>query len=270
MQTTLSADTGSSVRHYYDRNTWKFLISGSQRTIHRELWGPGVGSVEQAVHHVHDLVLARLRPQDRRTLDLGCGVGTAGLYLAARRDVEVTGVTISPAQLRLADRFTAATPAVRTVLADFTDLPMNLTDFEVAFAIESFVHASSAAAFFHAAAGALVSGGTLLIVDDFRCGATDDPRLDDVRSGWHAATLVSVTEAAALAAEHGLTLVEDLNLSSRQRLGRPRDRLIRAAQPVLRPLRRRSVWARSLIGGDALQRCHHAGLLEYHLLRFEK
>ncbi len=266
----MQADFTSSVRHYYDRNTWKFLISGSQRAIHRELWGPGIASVGQAVHHVHDLVLARMRPSDRRILDLGSGVATAGLYLAARREVEVTGVTISPAQARLADRFTAATPAVRTVLADFTDLPIDLTDFDLAFAIESFVHAASATAFFAQVAGALGRSGTLLLVDDFRCGAVDDARLDDVRRGWHAATLVSVAEAAALAAEHGLTLVEDVDLSSRQRLGRPRDRLIRAAQPVLRRLGRRSVWAESLVGGDALQRCHQAGLLEYHLLRFQK
>ena len=266
----MPADITSTVRHYYDRNTWKFLISGNQRAIHRELWGPGVASVGQAVHHVHDLVLARMRPSDRRILDLGCGVGTAGLYLTARREVEVTGVTISPAQVRLAEKFTAAAPAVRTVLADFTDLPMDLTDFDLAFAIESFVHAASGAAFFDQAARALSSAGTLLIIDDFRCGPADDPRLDDVRSGWHAATLVSVTEAAALAAEHGLTLVEDLDLSSRQRLGRPRDRLVRAAQPVLRRLRRQSVWAESLVGGDALQRCHQARLLEYHLLRFQK
>ena len=44
--------------------------------------------------------------------------------------------------------------------------------------------------------------------------------------------------------------------------------MIRAAQPVLRRVRSRSVWAESLVGGDALQRCHWAGLLEYRLLRF--
>jgi hypothetical protein len=59
-----------------------------------------------------------------------------------------------------------------------------------------------------------------------------------------------------------------LDLSPLQRLGRPRDRVIRAAQPVVRRLRTRSVWAASLVGGDALQRCHQQGLLEYRLLRF--
>jgi hypothetical protein len=30
------------------------------------------------------------------------------------------------------------------------------------------------------------------------------------------------------------------------------------------------VWAESLVGGHALQRCHRAGLLEYRLLRFAR
>ena len=47
------------------------------------------------------------------------------------------------------------------------------------------------------------------------------------------------------------------------RLGRPRDGVIRALQPVLRGGRRFSMWCQSLVGGDALQRCHQAGLMEY-------
>ena len=108
----------------------------------------------------------------------------------------------------------------------------------------------------------------LVVIDDVRTVDASDPRLNDVRAGWHIATLLSVPEAARLAAEAGLELVASRDLSSLQRLGRPRDRVVRAAQPVLRRLRGRSVWAESLVGGDALQRCHQQGLLQYRLLRF--
>ncbi|HZB21443.1 MAG TPA: hypothetical protein VE463_16515, partial [Blastococcus sp.] len=60
------------------------------------------------------------------------------------------------------------------------------------------------------------------------------------------------------------------DLSSGQRLGRPRDRFIHAVLPLLRRFRSRSMWAQSLVGGDALQHCHRAGLLQYRLLRFER
>src|ERR671929_1685567 len=97
----------TAVRDYYDANTWKFLLAGADRAIHRELWGPGVTTRREAVHHAHAVVLDELKPGDRRVLDLGCGVGTAALYLARRRPVEVVGVSVSPAQVRLADRYAA-------------------------------------------------------------------------------------------------------------------------------------------------------------------
>jgi SAM-dependent methyltransferase len=264
--------TGARVRRYYDANTWKFLLSGNQRAIHRELWGPGVTCADEAVHHAHALVLDELGPADSRVLDLGCGVGTTALYLARRRPVEVVGVSISPAQVRLAQRFAARNErlrgSVRFRTADFTDLPPELAGFDLAVAIESFVHADPAAAFFREAARALRPGGALVVIDDFRLCAPSDPRLVDVRDGWHMATLLSEPEAARLAAAAGLDLHASRDLSSLQRLGRPRDRLVRAAQPVLRRLRSHSVWAQSMVGGDALQRCHQQGLLAYRLLRF--
>jgi len=268
------------VRRYYDANTWKFLLTGGERAIHRELWAPGVRHRRQALHLAHELVLAELGPRDRRVLDLGCGVGTAALYLAQRRPVAVIGVSISPAQVRLADRFAARHGPLRGAVgfrtADFTALPVGFGDtgpgvepgFDVAFAIESFVHADPADALFTGVARVLRPGGRLLVIDDVRVGDADDPRLDDVRTGWHARTLASVTEAAQLGAAAGLELTGTVDLSPYQRLGRPRDRFVHALQPVLRRVLTRSVWAQALVGGDALQRCHRAGLLEYRLLRF--
>ncbi len=264
--------TGDRVRQYYDGNTWKFLLTGTERAIHRELWAPGVNTRAQAVHHAHRLVLDELPTDSRRVLDLGCGVGSAAFYLAQRRPVEVVGVSISPAQVRLADGFASRSEplqgSVRFVNGDFTALPEDLVGFDLAFAIESFVHAHSATAFFAEAARALRPGGSLVVIDDLLIGDPTDPRLDDFRIGWHVGNLVTVAEAEAMAGSVGLDLVESLDLSAYQRLGRPRDRVVRAAQPVLRRARGRSVWAEALVGGDALQRCHQAGLLEYGLLRF--
>ena len=262
------------VRRYYDVNTWKFLLTGSQRAIHRELWGPGVTNRREAVHHAHALVLDELGPDDRRVLDLGCGVGTAALYLADRMPVEVVGVSISPAQIRLAQRYAAAGDprpgSVRFRVADFTELPNDLADVDLAFAIESFVHADPAAAFFRQAARALRPGGVLVVIDDVRVTDPSDPRLDDFRTGWHVSSLLSVQEAARLAADAGLELEESTDISSLQRLGRPRDRVLRVVQPLLRRIMNHSVWAESMVGGDALQRCHQQGLLEYRLLRYAR
>jgi SAM-dependent methyltransferase len=263
---------GEGVRQYYDANTWKFLLAGTQRAIHRELWGPDVRTRAEAAHYAHALVLHELAPDTRRVLDLGCGVGAAALYLAKRRPVEVVGVSISPEQVRLAERYAARSRglagSVAFVEGDFTALPQTMTGFDLAFSIEAFVHADPAAAYFQQAARALRPGGTLVVIDDVLTSTTTDPRLDDFRAGWRVSSLLTVPEATALASDAGLDLVGSVDLSPLQRLGRPRDLVIRRAQPVLRALRTRSAWAGSLVGGDALQQCHQAGLLEYRLLRF--
>lgn len=267
------------LRRYYDANTRLFLLAGSQQAIHRELWGPGVGSRAEAADHAHALVLDeldQLGSDARRAIDLGCGVGAAARYLARRREVEVLGVTISPAQAGLAQRFThRAGPLRGTVcfrVADFTALPRETgfepAGFDLAFAVESFVHADPAAAFLAEAARLLRPGGVLVVIDDVRTGAPSDPRLDDFVTGWQVASLLSVPELHELAAAAGLRLVASRDLSALQRLGRPRDRLVHLAQPLLRRIRGRSAWAASMVGGHALQACHRAGLLEYRLLRF--
>jgi cyclopropane fatty-acyl-phospholipid synthase-like methyltransferase len=267
-------ESRTPVSDYYDANTWKFLVSNTERAIHRELWGPGVPSRREALHYAHALVLDQFRRRDRRVLDLGCGVGTAALYLARRRPVEVVGVSNSPAQVRLADRFAARggplQGRVRFAIADFTALPEGLEGFDLAFAIESFVHADPAAAFFEQAALALRPGGALVIIDDVRATDGQDAVLEDFKAGWHAASLLSVAELEALAARAGLRLVASRDLSAMQRLGRARDRFIHAAQPVLRRAAERSFWAQSMVGGDALQHCLRTGLIEYRLLRCER
>jgi cyclopropane fatty-acyl-phospholipid synthase-like methyltransferase len=263
---------GSRVQEFYDANTWKFVLTGSRRAIHRELWGPGVTSRREALDHVHELVLDELGAGDRRVLDLGCGVGGAALHLAERASVEVVGVSISPAQVRLARRYAGRAGPLRGSVgfevSDFTALPPDLTGFDLAFAIESFVHADPAASFFGEAARTLRPGGALVVVDDFLTGESPDPRLEDFRSGWHAPSLVSVQWAEELATHAGLELAASRDLSPLQRLGRPRDRVVHSLQPVLRRLRSRSPWAQAMVGGDALQAGHRAGLLEYRLLRF--
>ena len=264
----------ASVREYYDANTWKFLLSGTHRALHRELWGPGVADRREALDQAHALVLDELGQDEVRVLDLGCGVGTAALYVAQQRSLDVVGVSISPEQIRLAKRFAdrdvPLRGSVRFEVGDFTALPEHLTGFDLAFAIESFVHADPASAFFGEVSGAVRPGGALLVIDDFLTGDRADTRLDDFRAGWHVSSLMTVHEAATLAAAAGLDLVASRDLSPLQRLGRPRDQVVHALQPVLRRAKERSLWAQSLVGGDALQACHRSGLLEYRLLRFQR
>ena len=273
--------TRTSVRDYYESNTSKFLLFGAEGAIHRELWAPGVTTKAEAVHHVHALVLREIdavSPDGRaRVLDLGCGVGAADRFLVAHRPARVYGLSISPRQVTLARGWRSRGQAAGECSfheADFCALPPGLASelrpIDLAFAIEAFVHAPSADAFFREVANVLRPGGRLVLVDDFLTGPHDGPLIADVRAGWHMQSLLQVSRVASLAQAHGLTMLEAYDLSPFQRLGRPRDKLVHALRPLLRGASRFSPWAESLVGGDALQTCHRRGEISYQLIRFEK
>jgi SAM-dependent methyltransferase len=216
----------SSVRAYYDSNTWKFMLLGSEKVIHRELWAPGITRKRDAVHYAHALVVAEVRdlvPDGRaRILDLRCGVGAASQFIAERIPAEVIGVSISPVQIAHARRWLDRRhrPLVGRCTfreADFCALPADVVGVDLAFAIEAFVHAQDTAAFFREVARALRPGGRLIVIDDVLTAEVPDPKgeslLHDMRSGWHIGSLVTEPHAAALAAAHGLHLVRSVDLS---------------------------------------------------------
>src|SRR6187455_2345438 len=76
-----AAAHGPGVSRFYDDNTQLFLAlgQGTEGTIHRAVWGPGVGTRVQAMAYVDSLILERVRELGiaggtARLADLGCGV----------------------------------------------------------------------------------------------------------------------------------------------------------------------------------------------------
>jgi hypothetical protein len=73
------------VRRFYDDNTRLMLGlgQGTEGTIRRAVWGPGVSTRRQAMRYVDDLILERIGPhlevtaeprREPHVVDLGCGV----------------------------------------------------------------------------------------------------------------------------------------------------------------------------------------------------
>jgi hypothetical protein len=94
--------------------------------------------------------------------------------------------------------------------------------------------------------------------------------LQEFRRGWHATGLLSLQQTAQIARSQHLSLISDRDLTPFLELQRPRDRLIAVLVTLGRhfPLHR-PYWS-SLVGGHALQQCLLSGLIEYHVLVFEK
>jgi hypothetical protein len=90
------------------------------------------------------------------------------------------------------------------------------------------------------------------------------------RRNWLLPGLQGRTALKSLAEEKGFRLIKDQNLTPYLRLGRPRDKAISLLVRLLGPLMERDPYLRSLLGGDAKQKCYLEGLIDYRLLVFEK
>jgi len=213
------------------------------------------------------LAEARSLGQAPRLLDLGCGVGATLFHLLAGAPHSTgVGLTLSPLQAQLAAR---RAPSAASILeADFHHLPLAPV-FDLAYAIEAFVHAESPENFLSEAARVLRLGGKLVLIDDFR-GENESAWRAIYQQGWHAPNLRPVLEIGALAAARGLVLTLDRPLT-------PHLRLRTLPEPVawiLFSLGRLCAWAHpivpSMLGSLALQQALRDGAVAYHLLVFER
>ncbi len=274
----------ADVRRYYDRNTGNFVAhgeGGGAGALHRAVWGPGVEDAEAAFRYVENRLLARLRelPAGERpahVVDLGCGVGGSLCHLAERLPIRGTGLTLSPVQVRHAERRirdAGLSERVRCLEADYCEPPPDLPPADLAYAIESLVHGPDPARFFAASARIVRPGGLLAICDDF-LRPSDGPAarraVARFRRGWHLNTLLHFCELRALAARAGFEHLSTEDLTPHLRLGRPRDRLAAAFIAICGWLPLDRTRFGHLVGGTALQTCLAKGWIGYDLALFRR
>jgi len=286
----------SSVADYYDRNTSRFLRFGRSRrsvAIHRELWGPGVSTPEEAGAYINGWIAAAVQREvdagtlspPQRFLDLGCGVGGTLFQLAEYfPTTEFLGVTLSRRQVEWAERLRALRSGgerCHFLQGDFhlPDLGVGAPPAEagVAVAIESFVHSESPDAFLQTAAAHTLPGGRLFLVDDFlsrpreTLSPAEKKRVVEFEGGWRLGSLCTVEELCALAPLHGWIPRDITDLTPLVRPGRVRDRIIARLSPWFQ----RAGWENipffgNMIGGNALQIGLTEGFLRYRVVSFER
>ena len=270
------------VRDYYDRNTGRILRWGKDEgtgNLHGALWPPEVNCLGAAMHFSNELMAREIEQCPipvNRVLDLGCGVGGSLFYLGRRLPGVrcFTGISLSPVQIDSARQRIPETQKSRFHFEEgcFLQLPAERFKTDFSYAIEAFAHGPHPDAFFGVQAGVLPPGGRLAIIDDFLSDElhTEGRRLGIYRRNWLLPGLRSLAALKSLAAEKGLRLIKDQNLTPHLRLGRPRDKAISVLVRWLGPWMERDTYLRSLLGGDAKQKCYRKGLIHYRLLVFEK
>ncbi len=275
----------AALRRYYEASTARFLaVGGSGRSlaIHRGLWEAGVCDAEAAADRVNARIVACLRalgrPDPGRVRDLGCGVGGSLLHFArAWPTAALEGITLSRRQAEMARGFAAErglSGRVSITCGDF--LQPGLAPVDLAVAVESHVHAPSAAAFLRAAWAGLMPGGALVVVDDMlaRPEAALEPAearlLATFRRGWHLGHVPDAAGLTAAAEATGFRRLVDEDLTPHLRLDRWRDRALHLVAPMADAagLGRWPLFS-NMIGGNALTRAYQQGMMRYRLMVFE-
>jgi SAM-dependent methyltransferase len=272
------------VRRYYDRHTPGFVAFGhgaAVGAIHRAVWGPGVRDRRSAFRYVEDQIVELIRylpPEANRhtVVDLGCGVGASLRYLAERLPIRGTGITVSPVQAQLATtliRDAGLSDCVVCLEGDYCELPAGLGPVDLAYAIESFVHAPEPTRFLDQCRRLVGPGGMLAICDDFR-GAPGGPKaertIERFREGWHINSLLDVEELKVLARAAGFEHRSTLDLSPYLEIHRVRDRVVGALLSLLGWLPSVRTRFDHLVGGRALQTCLERGWVRYELTVFRR
>ncbi len=155
------------IQHYdeispYYRDLWGVHI-------HHGYWKTGLETKEVAQEQLIEQLIARAQIQPRATiLDVGCGLGGTAIYLHEKLSAQVTGVTISPIQIRIGNELALSRGAdVRFVLMDAETMMLD-GSFDVVWSVEAISHLSRKADCFRSMARLLKAGGKLVIADWFR------------------------------------------------------------------------------------------------------
>jgi tocopherol O-methyltransferase len=261
-------------RAYYETNTALFERWGGGRdagSVHRALWAPGVRSQRDALHEAHRRIWQTAARVDAlRVLDLGCGIGGALAYLRARSStLRAVGITLSPAQARRA--LSRADDAL-IIVGDYHAAPL-AGPFDLAFAIESFAHASDPRRFFASAARCLHPDGMLVIIDDTATAEHVDIEtafwMRVFRDGWHTPSVFPIEAIVAHAARAGFVMTQAEDLTAQLRLRALPDALARALVGALRAARRHEV-ASASAGSIALQQLYARGAMRYRHMEFRR
>jgi cyclopropane fatty-acyl-phospholipid synthase-like methyltransferase len=185
-------------------------------------------------------------------------------------------VTVSPVQARWAARHireSGLSDRVACVEGDYSDLPPGLGQADLAYAIESFVHAPAPDRFFAQCARLLRADGMLVICDDILrapAGSADLRTVERFMRGWRVNALLRRGELQALARSAGFEHEFTDDLTPHLETHRVRDRAIAALVASFGWLLSDQSRFGHLAGGSALQTCLARGWIGYELAVFRR
>lgn len=166
----ISTSTKKNVREHFDIAS-PFYNQLWGMHIHHGYYATGKETKEKAQENLLKFIASRLALRPRsNVLDIGCGIGGTGIWLARKHGCRTTGITIAPAQIKMAEQ-NAENAGVSEKLKFLVDDADNLKvhgKFDYAFAIEVLPHLHNPGNFYRKISRLIKPGGRFAISDWFK------------------------------------------------------------------------------------------------------
>ncbi|MFE0824724.1 SAM-dependent methyltransferase [Streptomyces sp. NPDC058847] len=218
----IKAPDPSEVGFFYDRFAQLSAMADPEANLHFGYWdGPDDdASLPQAAARLTEIVIEKVRlGAGGHLLDVGCGIGGPGVHLAQTAGAEVTGVTVSQEQVKLANQRAAeagVADRVRFELADAMKLPYAADSFDAAWALESIIHMPDRGQVLREMARVVRPGGRVVLTDFFERAPIPEYKRAAVETYYRETLLgpiVTLDDYPGLVREAGLMVDELIDIS---------------------------------------------------------
>jgi tocopherol O-methyltransferase len=153
------------IRRHYDRLSFLYRLFWGDH-LHHGYWEKNESVPRAQIQLMERLAERASVPRGARVLDIGCGLGGSALWLADQFDCEVTGITISPVQARMATAKAKARGLTRRVRFEVNNADLwqpEPASVDLIWIMESSEHFHDKPRFFERCASALKPGGALAV-----------------------------------------------------------------------------------------------------------
>src|ERR1700687_4224850 len=153
------------IRKHYDRLSFLYRLFWGEH-LHHGYWENNESVARAQIQLMERLAERAGVSRGARVLDIGCGLGGSALWLADQFDCDVTGITISPVQARMAAAKSRARSLSRRVqfqVRDANQWQPAAASVDLIWIMESSEHFHDKAQFFERCARALKPGGVLAV-----------------------------------------------------------------------------------------------------------
>lgn len=193
---TTPDDTESVVTRYYLQSRWGYERYNPGAAMHMALSDDGRYHEERLRAQAERVIEEARRIGAKRILELGCGQAFNARVIAAELpQVEVVATDLIDEHIDRANARGADLPNFRAVRSSFTELPDDLGQFDLIFAVETLCHAPDIAPVIERIKTRLAPRGTFMFYDAFR--RTDwESKSDDLKEAL-------VLNELCLAVPHG-------------------------------------------------------------------